>query len=94
MDEYKEFLYKRDPDRYTRVSTGDISYQLYVKQRQQCKPFKHFLDVVAPDMKERYPLEEPPEYASGAVSMLLIIFVHNEKSFSFAFPSTDSINGR
>jgi hypothetical protein len=64
----KEYLYKRDPDRYARVSTGDISYQLYVKERQQCKPFKYFLDVVAPDMKERYPLDEPPEFASGAVS--------------------------
>lgn len=68
MDEYKEYLYKRDPDRYAKVSTGDISYQLYVKERQQCKPFKYFIEVVAPDMKDRYPLEEPPEYASGAVS--------------------------
>lgn len=68
MDEYKEYLYKRDPDRYAKVSAGDISYQLYVKERQQCKPFKHFIEVVAPDMKERYPVEEPAEYASGAVS--------------------------
>ena len=73
MDEYKEYLYKRDPDRYARVSAGDLSYQFYVKDRQQCKPFKYFLDVVAPDMKERYPLEEPPEYASGAVSFAILI---------------------
>lgn len=68
MDEYKEYLYKRDPDRFAAVSAGDLSYQFYIKERQQCKPFKYFLDVVAPDMKERYPLEEPPEFASGAVS--------------------------
>ena len=73
MDEYKEYLYKRDPDRYARVSAGDLSYQFYVKDRQKCKPFKYFLDVVAPDMKERYPLEEPPEYASGAVSSSILI---------------------
>lgn len=70
MDEYKEYLYKRDPDRYARVSAGDLSYQFYVKDRQKCKPFKYFLDVVAPDMKERYPLEEPPEYASGAIQSM------------------------
>lgn len=54
MDEYKEYLYKRDPDRYARVSAGDLSYQFYIKERQQCKPFKYFLDVVAPDMKDRF----------------------------------------
>jgi hypothetical protein len=28
--------------------SGDISYQLYVKERQQCKPFSYFMEVVAP----------------------------------------------
>jgi polypeptide N-acetylgalactosaminyltransferase len=84
-------LYKRDPDRYARVSAGDLSYQFYVKQRQQCKPFKYFLDVVAPDMKLRYPLDEPAEFASGAVSTRLFT---NEKSYTALHPHTDPIDGR
>jgi polypeptide N-acetylgalactosaminyltransferase len=57
------------------VSAGDISYQLYVKERQQCKPFKYFVENVAPDMKDYYPVEEPAEFASGAVSNF---FTHHE----------------
>ena len=50
--------------------TGDISYQLYIKERQKCKPFKYFMEVVAPDMLDRYPYEEPAEFASGAIQSL------------------------
>ena len=68
MDEYKEFIYARDPERYEKIETGDISNQLAIKSRLQCKPFKHFLDHVAPDMLEFYPLIDPPPFATGAVS--------------------------
>lgn len=70
MDEYKEYLYKRDPERYAKTAVGDISYQLYIKERQQCKPFKYFIEHVAPDMLDRYPLVEKPEFASGAIQTL------------------------
>lgn len=50
--------------------SGDISYQLFVKERQKCKPFSYFMEVVAPDMLDRYPYEEPPEFASGAIESL------------------------
>lgn len=50
--------------------SGDISYQLYVKERQKCKPFSYFMEVVAPDMLDRYPYEEPAEFASGAIQSM------------------------
>lgn len=68
MDEYKEFLYARDPTKFQNIEAGDLSYQLSVKKRNKCKPFKHFIDNVAPDLLERYPLVEPPPFANGAVS--------------------------
>lgn len=70
MDEYKEYFYQRDPERYAKTQIGDISYQLYIKKRQQCKPFKYFIEKVAPDMLERYPFHEKPEFASGAIQSL------------------------
>lgn len=45
---------------------GDISAQLEVKERLQCKPFKYFLEEVAPDMLEKYPPTQT-EFASGVV---------------------------
>ena len=58
MDEYKEFVYKRDREKYALVDAGDISYQLNIKKRQQCKPFSYFMEVVAPDMLDRFPYSE------------------------------------
>jgi len=67
MDEYKEYIYERKPDRFSRVDTGDISKQLAIKEKNKCKPFKYFLEVVAPDMLEKYPPTQT-EFAKGAVS--------------------------
>jgi polypeptide N-acetylgalactosaminyltransferase len=68
MDEYKEFLYRRKPDRYDRIDAGDISKQLAIKEKLHCKPFKYFIEVVAPDMLEKYPPDQV-EFASGSVSV-------------------------
>lgn len=67
MDEYKEYIYERKPDRFSRVDVGDISKQLEIKEKNKCKPFKYFLEVVAPDMLEKYPPTQI-EFAKGAVS--------------------------
>lgn len=68
MDEYKNYIYARDPQRYENVQTGDISYQLAVKESLQCKPFSYFINTVAEDMLEYYPLVDPPPFAKGVVS--------------------------
>lgn len=60
-------MYIRKPDRYKHIDAGDISAQLEVKERLQCKPFSYFLEVVAPDMLEKYPPTQT-EFASGVVS--------------------------
>lgn len=68
MDDYKNFIYARDPPRYDKVKTGDLSYQLSIKKKLKCKPFSYFIETVAPDMLEFYPLVDPPPFAKGAVS--------------------------
>lgn len=70
MDEYKEFIYARNPQRYKDVPTGDISYQLSIKKKLNCKPFSYFIETVAPDMLPFYPLVDPPPFAYGVVSLL------------------------
>lgn len=70
-------MYERKPDRYASVDAGDISKQLEVKERLKCKPFKYFLEVVAPDMLEKYPPVQI-EFASGVVSFIMNFFFHHE----------------
>jgi polypeptide N-acetylgalactosaminyltransferase len=70
MDEYKEYLYRRDPIRYNITDAGDLSEQFKVRERNKCKPFKWFMEKVAPDIAEKYPLEDPPNFASGTIQSL------------------------
>lgn len=66
MDEYKEYLYMRNPERWS-IDAGDLTEQIAVRERNQCKPFKWFLDTVAPDLMEMFPPIEPPPFATGLV---------------------------
>jgi hypothetical protein len=72
MDEFKEHIYKRNPRRYNDVDPGDLTEQFRIKNSLQCKPFRYFIEEVAPDMYERYPYDELI-FASGAVSFGLPI---------------------
>lgn len=67
MDEYKEYLYARTPHTYANIDAGDISKQLAVRERLQCKSFKWFMEEVAFDLPAKYPPVEPPDFASGAL---------------------------
>lgn len=67
MDDYAKYVYKRDPDEWNRLDVGDLSYMKGIKEKLKCKPFKYFLEVVAPDMLDKWPPEEN-EFASGVVS--------------------------
>ncbi|CAO1332625.1 unnamed protein product [Diamesa hyperborea] len=70
MDEYKEFLYMRSPGKYENTDAGDLTEQFAVRERNKCKPFKWFLENIAPDLMEKYPPVEPPDFASGAIQSL------------------------
>lgn len=68
MDEYKEFLYERQPHVYNdNLDAGDLTEQKAVRERLQCKPFKWFMENIAFDLIKKYPPRDPPDFASGAI---------------------------
>lgn len=69
MDEYAEYLYERRPS-CQKVDPGDLKKQKAVREQLKCKPFKWFLEEVAPDLLEKYPLHEPLPFARGAIQSL------------------------
>lgn len=69
MDEYAEYLYQRKPI-LRDTDPGDLSKQLAIRHKLQCKPFKWFMQEVAPDILDRYPAVEPPPFANGAIQSL------------------------
>ncbi|CRK91593.1 CLUMA_CG005247, isoform A, partial [Clunio marinus] len=70
MDDYKEYVYARNPTRWNSLEAGDVSYMLEVKRKLNCKPFSYFLEEVAPDMLDRYPPIEPPPFAFGGIKSM------------------------
>ena len=66
LDDYKEYFYRGDAKRYAKIDAGDLSQQFEKKKSLNCKPFKYFLDVVAPDMLMRYPII-PQHFAAGTI---------------------------
>lgn len=56
---------------------GDISKQLAMKERLQCKSFQWFMEEVAPDLLTKFP-ELPPNVHWGEVSRTQCF--HIEKS--------------
>lgn len=57
-DEYKEYFYTREPTaRY--LDMGDITQQLAIKKRLNCKSFDWFMKNVAYDVVDKYPKLPP-----------------------------------
>lgn len=69
MDEYAEYLYEHMPS-VKRADPGDLTKQKAIREKWQCKPFKWFIEEVAPDLVEKYPPRNPPPFASGAIQSL------------------------
>ena len=64
-EEYKEHFYTREPTaRY--VDMGNITAQLELKKRLECKSFDWFMKNVAYDVLEKYP-RLPPNQEVGAL---------------------------
>lgn len=67
MDEYSELISKYRGPGYRSVDPGDLSKQLELRRKLKCKPFKWYLEEIAPDLLEAFPPNEPPNYGSGKV---------------------------
>lgn len=70
MDEYKEYLYSRSSTRYARIDPGDLTDQLAIREKLQCKPFKWFMENVAFDLPKKYPYIDPEPVHSGAIKSM------------------------
>jgi polypeptide N-acetylgalactosaminyltransferase len=68
MDEYKEYVYMRALNEYAAADAGDLTRQLAVREKLQCKPFKWFMENVAVEIVSKFPVLGPPWFAKGAVS--------------------------
>lgn len=69
FDDYKKYFYRGDAERYAKIDVGDLSKQFELKRKLGCKPFKYFLDNIATEMLERYPLK-PQYFATGSIQSL------------------------
>lgn len=59
---------------------GDISQQLQLKMDLKCKDFRHFLENIAPELDERFPLIDHAEFAHGTVRTVVELNSNDEKS--------------
>lgn len=66
MDEYKEYLYNRQPMIYHRLDAGDLRELRALRHKLQCKPFKWFMENVAFDLLDNFPVDEA-SFAFGAI---------------------------
>ena len=99
MDEFKTELYKSDPARYNRADAGDLTEAFALKKRLNCKPFKYFLDEVAPEIRERYNPSTWGKFASGAIiseanSNFCVSYMYGqfEKPLELTTCSVDKVN--
>jgi len=69
MDEYAEYIYKKRPH-YRDMDPGDISQQIALREKLQCKPFKWFMQNIAFDLPKHYPPVEPKDFVGGEIRSL------------------------
>ncbi|XP_018018147.1 N-acetylgalactosaminyltransferase 6 [Hyalella azteca] len=90
MDDYKKYLYARQPG-WLQISTGDLTEQHAVRERNKCKPFQWFMDEVAFDLVKHYPLVEPPDYCNGTVRSMAKPSLCVDTQFKGQFDRLDSL---
>ncbi|CAO1355695.1 unnamed protein product [Diamesa serratosioi] len=91
MDDYKEFVYQRNPNRY-KIDVGDLTDAKKFKESLNCKPFQYFIDVVAPDLVKKF-LPDTISFASGAIRMLNTQFCIDAYNYEklILYPCADDI---
>ena len=70
-DEFKEYFYTREPS-VRGYPVGDLSKQLKFKKDHKCKSFKWFMDNIAYEVYDKFPVL-PPNKAWGEVRSFYII---------------------
>jgi len=66
MDDYKKYIWERRPD-FSRADPGNVSHQVELRNRLQCKSFKWFMENVAYDQNKHYPAVIPTPFAQGYI---------------------------
>lgn len=67
MGDWKEYLYKTEPDRYSKVDPGDLTKPMMIRSQLNCKPFDYFLRFVAPEILI-FPIPKTNDIAYGVIS--------------------------
>ncbi len=52
---------------YRDLDPGDISEQIALRKKLECKPFKWFMQEVAFDLYKHYPPVDPPDFVHGEI---------------------------
>jgi hypothetical protein len=52
---------------YRDLDPGDISEQIALRKKLECKPFKWFMQEVAFDLYKHYPPIDPPDFVHGEI---------------------------
>ncbi|KAK2708517.1 hypothetical protein QYM36_014203 [Artemia franciscana] len=68
-DEFKKYFYTREPTARL-LDAGDLTEQIELKQRLNCKPFKWFMKNVAYDVPEDFPYLPPNIHWGEMVNVL------------------------
>ncbi|KAG5684136.1 hypothetical protein PVAND_013377 [Polypedilum vanderplanki] len=67
FDEYQNVVLNRHPERYKSVDAGNLARERTIRLGLHCRPFQFFLEFVAPEILERYPVENPGYFVRGAI---------------------------
>ncbi|XP_017075203.1 putative polypeptide N-acetylgalactosaminyltransferase 10 [Drosophila eugracilis] len=67
MDEYKKHLYDSNPELYKKTNPGSLTKLKTLRKTLKCKSFDWYMNKVAPDFLEKYPVVDLPIIFSGAI---------------------------
>lgn len=71
MDDWKQYLYKTNPERYAIIDAGDLSRQKSIRAELNCKPFDYYMTQIAPEILKVTPIPQNDDVAYGVLSVNL-----------------------
>ncbi|CRK96601.1 CLUMA_CG009999, isoform A [Clunio marinus] len=67
LEDYKHLVYDMNREKYDQTNAGNLAQAKLFKRNAHCKPFKYFLEFVAPEIVERYPIYDPGHFAQSTI---------------------------